>query len=77
VRLYKVSSTPAEVAVGSSGVEYGVESRRSSFALVHWFSTRFSTIPLPPGDIWQCLEMFLVIVMGKVLFASSRDKGYC
>lgn len=58
VRLYKVSGVPAEVAIGSPGVEDGVESPRYSFGLVHWFSTRFSTIPLPPRDIWQRLEMF-------------------
>lgn len=34
------------------------QARITQDILDHWFSTRAT---LPPGDIWHCLEIFLVV----------------
>lgn len=37
-----------------------------SFFLIQWFSTEGDFAPSPhPGDIWQCLKTFLVVILGK------------
>lgn len=39
--------------------------------LKQWFSTGGKELFCLPGDIWQCLVIFLIVTTGKVLLISS------
>lgn len=41
--------------------------------LFQWFSTGEDFVP--PGNVWQCLKMFLVATGEVVLLVAAREEG--